>query len=194
MLWEVIKGRIRDESIKFSSKLKKEQNLEEKRVEINIKTLEHDITINPNDEEILQKLKQEKTKFDSIQENKIKGILLRARAEWIEGAEKNTKYFSNLEKKRAEEKSIKQLFVDDKLITEQKHIMSSTAKFYEQLYKKDNFISNNDTFFETNGHTITNEQKQHCEGEISEYEAFTALKEMNNNKSPGSDGISADFF
>ena len=42
-------------------------------------------------------------------EDKIKGILLRTKSEWIEGAEKNTKYFANLEKKRAEEKTIYQI-------------------------------------------------------------------------------------
>ena len=35
--------------------------------------------------------------------------MLRSKAEWIEGAEKNTKYFANLEKYHSEKKTIKQI-------------------------------------------------------------------------------------
>ena len=32
------------------------------------------------------------------------------------------------------------------------------------------------------------------EGNLSEYECACALRDMNNNKSPGSDGITTEFF
>ena len=33
-----------------------------------------------------------------------------------------------------------------------------------------------------------------CEGLLTEYECSIALKQMQNNKSPGSDGITTEFF
>ena len=33
-----------------------------------------------------------------------------------------------------------------------------------------------------------------CEGLLTEYECKLALSEMNNNKSPGSDGITVEFY
>jgi hypothetical protein len=41
---------------------------------------------------------------------------------------------------------------------------------------------------------LNENQKQSLEGEISLPELTSALKRMKNNKSPGSDGFTADFF
>ena len=44
--------------------------------------------------------------MENINTKRTNGILLRSKAEWIEGAEKKSKYFSNLEKRNAEKKVI----------------------------------------------------------------------------------------
>jgi hypothetical protein len=41
---------------------------------------------------------------------------------------------------------------------------------------------------------LNENQKQSLEGEISLPELTSALKRMKNNKSPGADGFTADFF
>ena len=38
------------------------------------------------------------------------------------------------------------------------------------------------------------DQKQLCEGNLTEKELFTALKSMENNKSPGNDGLTKEFY
>ena len=40
---------------------------------------------------------------------------------------------------------------------------------------------------------LTNEQTLSCEGIISEDEVFKSLKSIDNNKSPGNDGLSLGF-
>ena len=42
--------------------------------------------------------------------------------------------------------------------------------------------------------SLSEEDKQKCEGLITEEEAIQAMKTMINNKSPGSDGLSVEFF
>ena len=42
-------------------------------------------------------------------------------------------------------------------------------------------------------HKLTNEQTLSCKGIISEDELFKSLKPMENNKSPGIDGLSKEF-
>ena len=37
-------------------------------------------------------------------------------------------------------------------------------------------------------------KKNKCEGNLTEYECGLSLKNMNNNKSPGSDGITVEFY
>ena len=41
---------------------------------------------------------------------------------------------------------------------------------------------------------LTEEDSNKCEGCLSENECLVALKDMKNNKSPGSDGISTEFY
>ena len=41
---------------------------------------------------------------------------------------------------------------------------------------------------------MSNIEKQSCEGVLTDFECEHALKEMQNQKSPGSDGFSAEFY
>ena len=49
-------------------------------------------------------------------------------------------------------------------------------------------------FFNNNMNILNENDKTSCEGFISEHECLLALKDMKNNKSPGSDGISTEFY
>ena len=78
-----------------------------------------------------------KNDLNQIIETKTNGIILRAKAEWVEGAEKNTKYFSNLERKRAESKTITRLIdKNDIEITTPANILNEKKQFYQTLYNK----------------------------------------------------------
>jgi hypothetical protein len=195
ILWEIIKGRIRDETIKFSVKFKKSQNNEQLIFEQNINKLEQSILTDPNNNVLLHNLKTEKENLQKILDEKIKGILIRSKAEWVEGAERCSKYFANLEKKNGEAKTINSLTTESGIdIHGTKNILSYIKSFYEHIYTKDEFINDNDYFFPNNHSTLSNEEKQSCDGKLNEKECIDALKEMKNGKSPGSDGISVEFY
>ena len=48
--------------------------------------------------------------------------------------------------------------------------------------------------FNVTSNTLKEEEKLTCEGLLTEDECFKALKEMKNDKSPGSDGITVEFY
>ena len=122
--------------------------------------------------------------------------MLRVKAEWIEGAIKNTKYFSNLEKKKSEQKTIKRIVKNNIEYTDYKDILEEATSYYKTLYSKDITLKNDtDAFLTEFNQTILNENdKDSCEGKITEAECSIALKEMNNGKSPGSDGLTTEFY
>jgi len=65
-------------------------------------------------------------------------MIIRTKATWIGGSEKNTKLFANLERTRSEEKIIKQIRIvrtENKLESNPKEVLS----YLQQFYKK-NFI------------------------------------------------------
>lgn len=138
-LWELIKGSIRNETIKYSSIKKKKQNIQEQKLINDIQNIETHIGDSQNIG-ILETLKKELTlktnELEDIIDKRINGIILRSKSQYVEYNEKNSKYFSNLEKKQSEKKIMKTLKQDGNIITDIKDIMNLQSKFYTNLYKK----------------------------------------------------------
>ena len=195
ILWELIKGRIRDESIKYSTYKKKLSLKKESEIEAKLHDIEEQLKKNPNDVILQQTYQTEKDNFNAINEEKIKGILIRAKADWIEGAEKNTKYFPNLESKRSEQKVLKQLKINDEIEHDHAKILEHVKQYFASLYKIDVTLDqeNSDPFFQDLT-KLSNEDREQYPDHLSENECFQALKDMKNNKSPGSDGLTTEFY
>ena len=68
-------------------------------------------------------------------------------------------------------------------------------QYYKTLYKFQELDADNITKFNKYINVkLSNEEKNNIEGPTSEYECTIALKGMKNNKSPGSDGITTEFY
>ncbi len=80
-MWELIKGTVRNESIKYSSKVRKAQRENEQKIEQEIKHFEKELANNPNRQDIADNIINEKRKLDEIIDEKTKGLLLRSKAE-----------------------------------------------------------------------------------------------------------------
>ena len=112
----------------------------------------------------------------------------------VEHGEKNSKYFASLEKKRSETKLISRLKINNKINTNQSEILSETELFYKNLYNKREVGHSSYNFFDDSIRKLNNLDKNSCEGHITEAECINALKNMKNQKSPGSDGITVEFY
>ena len=72
--------------------------------------------------------------------------------------------------------------------------------FYKDLFACRNDNTDQDLEIENVLNSISSnlkldeENKSHLEGELSNSEILTVLKKMENTKSPGSDGFTAEFF
>ena len=131
---------------------------------------------------------------------KIKGAVIRSRAEFIERNEKNLKYFSNLEKRNFSMKCIKCLHIDNKVVTDESEILHEQRKFYEQLYSNNN---KGNVLMDTLENSFLNnieipklpeKDKMLCENPIVLKECSEALSQLKNNKSPGCDGFPVEFY
>ena len=102
-----------------------------------IDNLEKDIVSSSNNLHIeANLLKVKKEELNEITEKRMNGIILRSKCQYVENHEKNTKYFSSLEKKQAEKKIILKLNVNGKIITDIKDILNAQSLFYSKLYEK----------------------------------------------------------
>ena len=181
-LWELIKGSVRNETIKYAARKKKENNELENRLSNDINKLKIDLTNslnNDNSQNIKSNLDKEISELESLIENKINGSILRSKAIVVEYSERNSKYFANLEKKNSETKLINRLLVNNEILTDQTKILKATEEFYKNLYEDSAF-----DFFDNTINKLSETEADSCDGLLSELECKTALKYMKNQKKP----------
>ena len=142
---EMLYLRIRGDSIKFASHLKKKQLDTEQKLINEIQQLEINLT-----DDTVDLLNDKMTELENLRNEKIKGHMVRSRIKWLNEGEKPSKYFCNLENKRYLEKTIKRLqLADGEIITDQKVILHEVKCFYEKLFsnKDDNLLDENIEIF-----------------------------------------------
>lgn len=198
MIWEICKIKIKEYTIsycKYKQKLKKDL-MKEIEKKIDLKELE---LIQSNYSHKIQLQKDTLTNdLHSLVHEQNLGLQIRSRARWIEEGEKSTKYFYSLEKQHITTNNIKLLKKDDGSYTKsESEILEEQHHYYEKLYKKDDITENCIKNYLKNTkitHTLNENEKNTLEGEITEYECKEAINAMKLNKSPGSDGISVEFY
>ena len=187
---ETLLMELRGKTISYASFKKKSRSNEEKILRSNINKLEENMTGNYEKLEIL------KTKLEKLRQEKMKGHIIRCKTKWIEEGEKPTSYFLNLESRNFTNKIITKLEIDDgNTVTDQNMILKEVENFYANLYKEDtslkdinlNELINDDT-------TLSMSGSNKLEGLLTYEEAAVALKNMKNEKSPGSDGFTSEFI
>ena len=60
--------------------------------------------------------------------------------------------------------------------------------------KTDSILPETDYFFSENDTVLSNEERDSIEGLLSELECLNALKDMETDKSPGTDGLPSEFY
>ena len=114
---------------------------------------------------------------------------------WIYEGEQNSKYFCNLEKRRFVHKAMCFIQKDDgDIIHDSNLITQEVQTCYVNLYasRENNIIHCNIDHINTP--TLSQEESDILEGPITLQEALSSIKQMKNDKSPGSDGFTAEFF
>ena len=191
--------KVRDKTIQYASKRKKEVNAEEKKLIKDIDELESEISGNSSaSEERIEVLKQKKNELESIRKYKMEGIIIRSRTKWYEEGEKNSKYFFSLEKRNYIEKQICKLIREDgEEIQGTKQILDEMETYYKQLYEdreaeRDNeWVHNIDRQYINK---LNDNEKDDLEGPLTYTELAQSVKSMKNNKTPGTDGFPVEFF
>ena len=138
--------------------------------------------------------------MEEIIRYKTAGAILRSKIKWYNEGERNTNYFHSLEKGHFNCKTIRNLKTENNIrISKDAEILQEAKTFYESLYssKIDLSTSNEkeDSFFPENHKIKLNyNQKMSCEGLLSAAECLQSLKTMESGKSPGTDGLPAEFY
>ena len=189
--WDIGKMKIRNRCKKFSKHLAKEKR--EKRTTLEEKLQRATISPDPKEKETVPLIRREVEELDL---NNINGARIRAKALEYQSNEKSSRYFFSLENSRQSKKVIRQLKTPDgRVIQDSRDLLGCIANFYESLYspepvynEKQNVLLNTIESF------VPENFKLLLEEPLSADECHKALTNMKSDKSPGSDGLPAEFY
>ena len=198
VLWDLIKYRIRQMSIKYGKERAREKREKVSKIENLLRTCEENCSKCPSNENFEQ-LEILKIEYDNIYEDLAKGAIIRSKATWYEKGEKSNKYFLNLESHNKIKSSVRKIFnAEGTLITDPQKIRQEIESFYSDLCKNDtlsppktiltSFLGNPDI------PKLSQSDAQVCEGKLTISECFKSLQLFQNNKSPGNDGLTVEFY
>ena len=134
-----------------------------------------------------------KNELEILYDERVEGIVVRARARWHEHGEKSSKYFLNLEKRNNIKKHVRKLYLSGSVSTDPFEILNAEKLFYSKLYSRQRVDLNSEqakSFLENpNILKLSDELSSRCEGKITFQECESILGSFQVGKTPGNDGI-----
>jgi exonuclease III len=208
LLWDITKCNIRRECIAYSCKLKKMQYEEEKRLEVVIGNMEEkrSTLIEKNQpakelDQLEEQLQASNLELDKILQHKCRGAALRSKCKNFEFGEKASKYFLNLEKQKGDKQAINSVLKEDGSVTmDQKEILEEQYLFYQRLYEEkdlpltDQLLEVWKTMFNIESPKVEHEDHPALTRQIEEAEIWKIVTGSPNEKSPGNDGLTHEFY
>ena len=179
------------------SKVKAKQRRERMNlIENKLKQAEEQVAETPTtaNQNELQNLKIE---YEKEYEYITRGAITCSHASWYEKGEKNNKYFLNLERKNKTKSTIRKVeLANGNITTNPKKIMDELYSFYSDPHSETNQSEiNRCPFLDSESiPKLSPEMQRLCEGELTVAECYHVLSSFQNNKTPGNDGLTIEFY
>jgi exonuclease III len=201
LFWETLLVMLRGKIMAFAGNKKRKDAETEACLNKQIEEIDAKIKMDPNNYvDNIEQLESLNNELEQVRKQKIDGMIIRSRVKWTELGEKSTKFFCNLENKNYINKSIQELKQENgKIIVDQKQILKEQQAFYKTLYSENKHVDCSEEnivkFVDLSKvKSLSTKDSNSCEGPITYNELLVALKKSKNNKSPGNDGYTTEFF
>ena len=198
--WDFLKYKVKSETVKFS-KIKK--NSEKNKLEAMERKgrrlqdqIDEKVTSDTfNIEQNIEELQYIKGEINLLCEQRTRGAMIRSRVNWYLYGEKSSKFFFKLEKYNSTKKNRYALQKDNGEITyNMQEILKLQYEFYKRLFTEKQIEGTQDFFDTIQIPKLTAEEKLDLEQDITYDEMIKAMKEMDNDKVPGPDGIPIEWY
>ena len=148
--------------------------------------------------ENLRKYESFKNDLELIYDHIAEGVRLRSKCDWYEQGEKSTKFFLNLEKQRGNQNRIRKLIANEKEINNETEILNEIKLFYKTLFQNPSQKHSTDDinhFLNALGISkLSTDQIILCDIEVTEKGLYDSMKSMENDKSPGNNGLTKESY
>ena len=191
--WDAGKARIKRLIRRFLREKFQQQRHKIKSLNATIKRVQRRIN---NGEQLPGLLEEVRAELTSKLLTEAKGAQLRAATQWAEERESSTAYFLHQEKVRGQQHLISGIKrPDGTLTTSTKDMIGVWQDYYFKLFSSEHLDEGeHHPFLEHLERKLSPAKTELCEGDLMEAECEQALKQMASNKSPGVDGLPAEFY
>lgn len=199
ILWEAGKATIRGKIISIGSRIKKQRNSEQQKYENEIKKLEREHKINKK-EDTLRELKENRKKFNEILTYKAEGALRYIKRTYYEMGNKASRLMAFQLRKDQASRIVPKIKhpVTKNIETQPKAISDAFAEYYQELYRGQNQESKKEKIIKflkpLNLTKILREEACKLTDPITEEEIKETISNLKNNKAPGTDGFSGEYY
>ena len=192
--WDFFKFSLKSEIIDFSKR--KRRCLNRERVFLTNRLIVCKQRLVQGDVNIASEIASLESQLKVLMLKELEGSKIRSRVQWLEEGEKPTRYFFKLERERFERNFISSIFDSDgnevftRAEMEEAHVQFYTALFSPEVIDepcKQLLLDGLST-------TLSEADRELCEGALSLAELTDSVKSLNFGKSPGPDGFSVEFF
>ena len=193
--WENLKAVIKQTScIEFG--IRKRNVLSRERTSLTKRIIRAKNNFSSGDASASAEIKELESALLSLVTKEAEGAKIRSRAQWLEEGEKPSRFFFRLEQKRAVKNSFESLLDENGVEkTSLSDIELILVNFYKDLYTKDSLDMQIQTeLIDDLELSLTDLERDKCEGLFTNKELLTALKGLQTGKSPGSDGLPTEFY
>lgn len=195
--WEYLKLEITSFCTEFSARKAKQKNRLIEKLENRIKILDEHLlqcTDPAKKEEILIKIKKTEEFLINEHEERSQKRTFHNRCKWYNESEKNSRYFFNLAKAKYNSKVINRIKTESGTVeSDPKEIRKELQKFYKKLLTEKNSERPFPYVNETDNR-LADIIKEELDQPLSMGELANAVKEMNDGKTPGCDGLQVEFY
>lgn len=192
--WDRLKTEIKGVFIRHGKQIQLETRKEVKRLEQELRMLAAREEVGERQTDRIRELK---ARLGEIEKEKIEAQQVRSKENWLDRKEKCSRYFFDQEKKRGGLKTISSVKDENgSILTSREGICGRVVEFYGKLLRAEE-IEEEKLQRVINNHIdrkLTEVEKESIDGVITRDEIFKAVKEMKNHKSPGSDGLTREFY
>jgi len=152
----------------------------------------------PDIDQVLNEFDDLKTELQTIYTKKGNATIFRSKCRWVEKGECPTKYFFNLERRNYNKKTISQLWMEDETIIKSKtQVLDAIENYFNDLYTSaSNATQEEYGSFVQELHLpkLSDEERHELEGLLTYDECKQVLETFQNDKSPGEDGFTVEFY
>lgn len=189
--WDAGKEEIKKLTSSFAAAQNSRRNKHTRSLERRLKNL-----INKSKGDHSNRIAEIRSKLQNYRDEEGETARIKSKIQWRVEGEKCSKFFLNLHKAKLGKSTMTSIVTESgETLSHSLEILGEVRSFYQKLFTKgETSEADQDTLLTRINKKVSKNKVDTCEKDITKKELLAALKTMEPEKSPGSDGLTSEFY